>query len=92
MLLIIVRFFSSIDTDLLLGNSLLARVFGVSEHTMHISGGYMIKASQQFSLIALVCSVSLVCASPSWADMVALKADLKASNEVPPNESKGRAQ
>ena len=49
----------------------------------------MIKASQQFSLIALVCSVSLACASPSWAVMVALKADLKASNEVPPNESKG---
>ena len=49
----------------------------------------MIKASQQFSLIALVCSVSLACASASWAVMVALKADLKASNEVPPNESKG---
>ena len=49
----------------------------------------MIKASQQFSLIALVCSVSLACAAPSWAVMVALKADLKASNEVPPNESKG---
>jgi len=49
----------------------------------------MIKASQQFSLIALACGVSLACAAPSVAAMVDLKADLKASNEVPPNESKG---
>jgi hypothetical protein len=49
----------------------------------------MTKASQQFSLIALVCGVSLACAAPSMAATVNLKADLKSSNEVPPNESKG---
>jgi len=49
----------------------------------------MTKASQQFSLIALACGVSLACAAPSIAATVNLKADLKSSNEVPPNESKG---
>jgi len=49
----------------------------------------MIKASRQFSLIALACGVSLACAAPSVAAIIDLKADLKASNEVPPNESKG---
>lgn len=49
----------------------------------------MTKASQQSSLIALACGVSLACAAPSLAAMVDLKADLKASDEVPPNESKG---
>src|SRR5215471_761377 len=48
----------------------------------------MTKASQQSSLIALACGVLFACASPSMAAMVDLKADLKASNEVPPNESK----
>ena len=46
----------------------------------------MKKASQQFTLIALVCGVSLACAAPSMAATVNLKADLKSSNEVPPNE------
>src|SRR3974377_310688 len=49
----------------------------------------MTKPTQQFSLIALACGALLVCAAPSMAAMVDLKADLKASNEVPPNESKG---
>jgi CHRD domain len=49
----------------------------------------MAKASPQSSLIALACGVSLACAAPSMAAMVDLKADLKASNQVPPNESKG---
>ena len=49
----------------------------------------MIRASQQFSLMVLACGVSLACAAPSVAAIVDLKADLKASNEVPPNESKG---
>jgi hypothetical protein len=49
----------------------------------------MTKASQHFSLIVLACGISLSCADPSLAAMVDLKADLKASNEVPPNESKG---
>jgi hypothetical protein len=48
----------------------------------------MTKASQQSSLIALACGISLACAAPSMAAMVDLRADLKASNEVPPNESK----
>jgi len=49
----------------------------------------MTKASQHFSIIVLACGISLSCADPSLAAMVDLKADLKASNEVPPNESKG---
>src|SRR5215467_2437761 len=49
----------------------------------------MTKASQHFSLIVLACGISLACAAPSLAAMVDLKADLKASNEVPPNESTG---
>ena len=49
----------------------------------------MTRASQQFSLTVLACGISLACAAPSLAAMVGLKADLKASNEVPPNESKG---
>ena len=41
------------------------------------------------TLAALACAAALVFASPSMAAMVNLKADLKASNEVPPNDSKG---
>ena len=48
----------------------------------------MATISQQFQQIALACSVSLVCTFPSLASTVDLKADLKASNEVPPNDSK----
>jgi hypothetical protein len=49
----------------------------------------MTRASEHFSLIVLACGISLSCAAPSLAAMVDLKADLKASNEVPPNESTG---
>ena len=43
----------------------------------------MTKASQQFSLIALVCGAGVTaCAAPSMAATVNLKADLKSSNEV----------
>jgi hypothetical protein len=49
----------------------------------------MVKVSQQSSLIALACGLSLACAAPSVAATIDLKADLKSSNEVPPNESKG---
>jgi len=49
----------------------------------------MATVSQQFRLITLACGVSLAGVAPSMAGMVDLKADLKASNEVPPNESKG---
>ena len=38
---------------------------------------------------ALACVAVFVCASPSMAATVNLKAELKASNEVPPNDSKG---
>lgn len=48
----------------------------------------MTKASK-FSLIAVACGASLACGAPAVAAMVDLKADLKASNEVPPNESTG---
>jgi len=41
------------------------------------------------TLAALACTAVLVLASPSMAAMLNLKADLKASNEVPPNDSKG---
>ena len=41
------------------------------------------------TLAALACTAALVLASPSMAAMLNLKADLKASNEVPPNDSKG---
>jgi len=40
-------------------------------------------------LAALGCSAALLLAAPSFADVVNLKADLKASNEVPPTNSKG---
>jgi CHRD domain len=41
------------------------------------------------TLAALACAGALAFASPSMAAMVNLKADLKASNEVPANDSKG---
>jgi len=41
------------------------------------------------TLAALACAGALALSTPSMAAMVNLKADLKASNEVPPNDSKG---
>lgn len=41
------------------------------------------------TLAALACAAALIAASPSMAATINLKADLKASNEVPPNDSKG---
>ena len=41
------------------------------------------------ALAALACVAALSFASPSLADTVNMKADLKASNEVPVNDSKG---
>jgi CHRD domain len=41
------------------------------------------------ALAVLACAGALAFASPSLAAMVNLKADLKAANEVPPNDSKG---
>ncbi len=38
---------------------------------------------------ALACIAAFAVASPSMAAMINLKADLKASTEVPPNDSKG---
>ena len=40
-------------------------------------------------LTALACTAALAFATPSMAAMVNMKADLKAANEVPPNDSKG---
>ncbi len=40
-------------------------------------------------LTALACTAALAFATPSMAAMVKMKADLKASTEVPPNDSKG---
>ena len=39
------------------------------------------------SLAALVVAGTLIVAPAAFAEVVALKADLKASNEVPPNDS-----
>jgi hypothetical protein len=39
-------------------------------------------------LAALACTAALAFATPSMAAMVHMKADLKGSNEVPPNDSK----
>jgi hypothetical protein len=41
------------------------------------------------SLAALAVTAAFALATPSMAETVKLKADLKASNEVPPNDSKG---
>lgn len=41
------------------------------------------------SLAALACAAALTFSAPSMAAMVNFKADLKASTEVPPNDSKG---
>jgi hypothetical protein len=41
------------------------------------------------TLAALACAGALAIATPSMAAMVNMKADLKASNEVPANDSKG---
>lgn len=49
----------------------------------------MTKASQRYRLIIVACGASLACAAPTMAAMVEMHADLKASNEVPPNESTG---
>jgi Cu/Zn superoxide dismutase len=40
-------------------------------------------------LAALACTAALAFAAPAMAAMVNMKADLKGSNEVPPNDSKG---
>lgn len=40
-------------------------------------------------LAALVCAGAFALAAPSFAATVTMKADLKASDEVPPNDSKG---
>ena len=40
-------------------------------------------------LAALACTAALAIAGPSMAANVNLKADLKASSEVPPTDSKG---
>jgi hypothetical protein len=41
------------------------------------------------TLAALACAGALALATPSMAAMINMKADLKASNEIPPNDSKG---
>ncbi|MGI8524807.1 MAG: CHRD domain-containing protein [Pseudolabrys sp.] len=41
------------------------------------------------SMTALACATALAIASPAMAAMVNMKADMKASSEVPPNDSKG---
>jgi hypothetical protein len=40
-------------------------------------------------LTALACTAAIACAAPAFAETVALKADMKASSEVPPTGSSG---
>jgi CHRD domain-containing protein len=49
----------------------------------------MTKSFVRSGLTALACAAVLAVASPAMAAMVNLKADLKATNEVPPTDSKG---
>ena len=44
------------------------------------------------TLAALACVAAFALATPSMAAMVNMKAELKASNEVPPNSSKGTGE
>jgi CHRD domain len=44
--------------------------------------------SSKYLLAALACVGALALATPSFAAMVTMKANLKASDEVPPNDSK----
>jgi len=41
------------------------------------------------ALVVLACAGAVAFASPSMAEMMKMKADLKASNEVPPTQSNG---
>jgi hypothetical protein len=52
----------------------------------------MIQMFLRPTLAIFACAVALAFASPSLAAMVNFKADLKASNEVPPSNSKGAGQ
>jgi CHRD domain-containing protein len=53
-------------------------------------GGYVMKARiLRSALTVLACSAALLFASPSFAETVKLKAELKAASEVPPTTSKG---
>ncbi len=49
----------------------------------------MILPVSRSAFAAIVCVTAIFFAGPSLAAIVNLKADLKASNEVPPNNSKG---
>lgn len=49
----------------------------------------MTPISLRASLVALACIAAVTLATPSVAAMVNLKASMKASDEVPPNASKG---
>ena len=51
----------------------------------------MITTVSRSVLVALVLAGALALATPSVAEMVNFKADLKATSEVPPNDSKALA-
>jgi hypothetical protein len=53
-------------------------------------GGFLMKSKMMRSALAvLACSAALVLASPSFAETVKMKAELKGATEVPPTASKG---
>ena len=52
-------------------------------------GGHMTTVGQRYSPIALAFGVLIACVVSSMAATIDLKADLKGTNEVPPNDSNG---
>jgi hypothetical protein len=61
-------------------------------HSLIQGGANMTRTFLRPTLAVLACAGALAFASPSLAAMVNFKADLKASNEVPPGNSKGTGQ
>jgi CHRD domain len=71
----------------------MAAVFASMATQLDSKGGApMTKPIRRPLLAALACIAALAFATPAMAAMVNMKADLKASNEVPPNDSKGTGE
>jgi len=59
----------------------------------HVQGGTTMRSTVlRSTLAALACTLAIAFAGPSLADMINLKADLKASNEVPPGTGNGKGE
>src|ERR1700675_3170401 len=57
--------------------------------TSSMGGSFMKSKIMRSTLAVLACSAALVVASPSFAETVKMKAELKGATEVPPTTSKG---